>query len=622
MRHLKCVSLLLLALCFASGLLAENKALEFNAQTPDNDYVLIGTNVYNQLFDGASGFTYEGWIKPSRLATGTGKNRLLTLMISSTGAAIDVYLTNTGRLNVGARSGPTDLYQNAVSSSQVVTVGNWYHIAAVVDFRPGTKSVKAYVNGALVVNFTNPVFANDTYVPGTGGVDVIGLHPQFSPSYFDQYIGTIDEYRVWKYARTQEQIIAEMYRELELPQTDLIGYWKFNETSGTVAYDSSPSQKNGTLVNFPANPWVQGNMPDLRVYCDEAEYQINGNESIDIDVKIEGLVQNIRAYEVRISFDTQYLKLNDLTDFVQGTYLSDHGLSQWYVTGEDGVYVVTEAILGVNSGVTGPGTLFTFSLSAQGPGTPPEGTLVRIERVLLRDPLNQSIAIDNYGDARVDITGLYAYANIKVFLQGPYLAGGSMRYDLIPHLPLQSPYDEITLTSFPDVSPNLIVDWVQLQVRETADGAILQSESAFVLDNGWIVNVEGQPAFSFIDMVGIPHFLIIRHRNHLGIMSSVTHTFSDSPQSAPVIDMTILNSVYGGNSLGVKQIETGVLGLYAGDANRDGSILPNDLNDYWRVQAGLSGYRDADFDMDGNVFPNDINEVWRRNVGIQTQIPQ
>lgn len=605
-----------------AGLWADNNALEFNASTPDNDYVIIGTNVYNQLFSGASGFSFEGWIKPTRLATGTGKNRLLTLMISSVGAAIDVYLTNTGRLNIGARSGPTDSYQNVVSSSQVVTVGTWYHIAAVVNFAPGSKSVRGYVNGIQVVALTNPAFANNTYAPGPGGIDVVGVHPQFSPSLLDQYVGILDEYRIWNYARTPAQISADMNKELSLPQTGLIGYWKFNETSGTVAYDSSPSQKNGTLVNFPVNPWVEGNLPRLAIYCDEAEYQINGNEDISIDVNIEGLWDNLRGYEIRISFDPQYLDIESMDDFAEGSFLSDAGFTHWYVTGENGVYKATCAILGVNSGATGSGNLFSLRLNAQGPGTPPEGTLVRIESAILRDPLNQPILIDNFRHAKVDITGLYAYANIKVFLQGPYLTGGSMRHVLTPFLPLTSPYDGQTLTDLPDVSPLFIVDWVQLQVRQTINGATLQSESAFLLDNGWVVNVEGQPRFSFTDMVGTPHFLVIRHRNHLGIMSSVAHIFSEAPQSAPVIDLTALDSVYGGNTLGVKTIEQGTLALYSGDADQDGAVFNSDKNVSWAQQSGLSGYRSADFDLDGNVFNSDLNVIWRPNSGRQSQIPQ
>jgi len=36
----------------------------------------------------------------------------------------------------------------------------------------------------------------------------------------------------------------------------LVGWWKFDETNGTIAYDSSGNENNGTLVNGPT--WTQG----------------------------------------------------------------------------------------------------------------------------------------------------------------------------------------------------------------------------------------------------------------------------------------------------------------------------------------------------------------------------
>jgi len=40
----------------------------------------------------------------------------------------------------------------------------------------------------------------------------------------------------------------------------LVGWWKFDETNGTVAHDSSGNDRNGTLVNFDSSTtqWVQG----------------------------------------------------------------------------------------------------------------------------------------------------------------------------------------------------------------------------------------------------------------------------------------------------------------------------------------------------------------------------
>ena len=42
--------------------------------------------------------------------------------------------------------------------------------------------------------------------------------------------------------------------------TNLVAYYKLNETSGTTASDSSGQNQHGTLVGFPASPWTSGHV--------------------------------------------------------------------------------------------------------------------------------------------------------------------------------------------------------------------------------------------------------------------------------------------------------------------------------------------------------------------------
>lgn len=214
------------------------------------------------------------------------------------------------------------------------------------------------------------------------------------------------------------------------------------------------------------------------------------------------------------------------------------------------------------------------------------------------------------------------YASIKVYLEGPYLAGGSMAHELGALLPLLSPYDAShSVDALPDVSPRSIVDWVQVQLRASETGPVLQSQSAFLLDDGTIAGLEGNPVLGFPNDGTSEFFVVIHHRNHLAIMSAAPHGFSGSQASAPLIDLTALDSVYGGNQSGVKEIEAGILAMYAGDADQDEWVLPTDYNDYWRLQTGTRGYKSADFDLDGWVLSNDYNDYWRLNTGKRTRVP-
>jgi hypothetical protein len=189
------------------------------------------------------------------------------------------------------------------------------------------------------------------------------------------------------------------------------------------------------------------------------------------------------------------------------------------------------------------------------------------------------------------------------------------------YIPLTSPYDaNLTLTAFPDVSPRYIVDWIYIQLRATSTGPSEQPQSCFLLDDGTVVDVNGNPALAFFLTGGIQYYVVVQHRNHLEIMSAQPVVFSTDPQTATVGDLTVQDSVYGGNVYGVKEVESGVLALYAGDADMDGMVAPADLMS-WRVQTGLMGYKSADFDLDGFVLPVDMAKYWRLNTGRVTQIP-
>jgi uncharacterized protein affecting Mg2+/Co2+ transport len=60
----------------------------------------------------------------------------------------------------------------------------------------------------------------------------IGGYP---PNFFN---GQIDEFRIWGVARTASEITSTMGKTLVGNEPNLVGYYKFDETSGTTAADS------------------------------------------------------------------------------------------------------------------------------------------------------------------------------------------------------------------------------------------------------------------------------------------------------------------------------------------------------------------------------------------------
>ncbi|MEO6601846.1 MAG: LamG domain-containing protein, partial [Polyangiaceae bacterium] len=136
----------------------------------------------------------------------------------------------------------------------------WVHFAMVYDPAATPAVVLTYVNGDL----------KSTKVSDDGSVKIlktldshvtVGGYPD-ETAYFASYI---DEFRVWKVARSAADIKATMSKTLTGTETGLVGYWQFNETSGTTAADSVTSAGHtahpGTLMGSPVPTFAVPAMP-------------------------------------------------------------------------------------------------------------------------------------------------------------------------------------------------------------------------------------------------------------------------------------------------------------------------------------------------------------------------
>ncbi len=115
----------------------------------------------------------------------------------------------------------------------------------------------------------------------------------------------------------------------------------------------------------------------------------------------------------------------------------------------------------------------------------------------------------------------------KIFLEGPYnTVDHNMFYAINASIPFLSPYALGVRTA--SAIPTNVVDWVLVEIRTTtASSSVVGYRSAFVDDNGNIINDAG--ATTGIGLPGIDgteYYAVVRHRNHLGIMSSSARTLN------------------------------------------------------------------------------------------------
>jgi hypothetical protein len=218
--------------------------------------------------------------------------------------------------------------------------------------------------------------------------------------------------------------------------------------------------------------------------------------------------------------------------------------------------------------------------------------------------------------------------DLTVLLEGPF-NGLDMNTQLNGKgfLPLEQPYFDFPwvypgMDSVVSVPSSEIVDWVLVELRDATAPQLAEVSTrigryvGFLLSNGSVIGCDGVSNINFPDQVQNNLYVIIRHRNHLDVMSAVElseangvydYDFTSGPDQA-----------YGINS----QIEVaaGVWGMKMGDGYGDGSINLFDKI-VWNRDGAKTGYYPADYEMKGWVNNQDKNDIWYGRLGQQSQIP-
>ncbi len=232
------------------------------------------------------------------------------------------------------------------------------------------------------------------------------------------------------------------------------------------------------------------------------------------------------------------------------------------------------------------------------------------------------------GDGESDLISGLTFA-LKVFLRGPYnTTNDNMDNSINGIIPTTAastsvyggaPYSYTGSESFV-TAPATAVDWVLVELRDAASPAAATSSTAvdtvasLLMQDGTIKAADGisNIAFEGVSINNNP-YVVIRHRNHLDIMSSTAVTQSGGLYTYDFT--TAATQAYGTKAQTL--LETGVYGMFAGDVNGDGSIVFNGINsdrELVLIQVGANsptspqqGYSAEDTNMDGSIVFNGIN---------------
>lgn len=198
---------------------------------------------------------------------------------------------------------------------------------------------------------------------------------------------------------------------------------------------------------------------------------------------------------------------------------------------------------------------------------------------------------------------------LKAYLEGAFNGAGLQTALATAGLvPLAQPFNQSPWnyagTETATTLPAGTCDWVLIELRSTSDPTqIVARKAAFIRNDGTILDTNGSETVNISATSGT-YYVVIKHRNHLPLMSASALTL---PLTSPY-DFTQLSNIYGG-SLQASEVSNGAYALPIGDILGNGIITYQDANLLIGQFTGTTGYYKADCNFDGIVNSSDFSKM-------------
>jgi hypothetical protein len=144
-------------------------------------------------------------------------------------------------LYVGLRAGGSGSVVTFNLATGGVTPGAWHHFAAT--FNGTSRVLTIYIDGVQraqgTLAFTSPGNTQPLIVGRSGATG-------------EYFPGKIDDFRIWNVVRTGAEIAANYQTEFGVPPAGLVSNWRFNEGSGSTAFDNAGAAQPMSLLGGAA----------------------------------------------------------------------------------------------------------------------------------------------------------------------------------------------------------------------------------------------------------------------------------------------------------------------------------------------------------------------------------
>jgi hypothetical protein len=228
----------------------------------------------------------------------------------------------------------------------------------------------------------------------------------------------------------------------------------------------------------------------------------------------------------------------------------------------------------------------------------------------------------------------------KIFLQGAYLGSGFHKdvsgtwASILNANALTQPFNVVPFNyaGTESVASNFItstaattdiLDWVLVELRDaTTPSTVIATRAAFVREDGKVVDLDGNSDVSFPGVANGSYYIVIKHRNHLGVRSATAVALSSSGSATTYDFSSAQSQAFQDGTItptndAMKDLGGGVFGLWAGNANGNTNVRFTGLNnDAGIILSALGGnqaillsstYNSGDLNLDGTVRYTGLN---------------
>lgn len=218
----------------------------------NGDYINCGNDASLDIT--GTTITLEAWIMPESIPSNVWEGNV----INKSGTGDQGYMLRIGgtgqvNFNIGDWG-----WNELTSPNNVISTGNWYHVAAVYD---GSNQI-IYVNGTQVAIAAAPGISNIGFASSALW---LGDDPVWNGRYYD---GKIEEVKIWNSARTPAQVNSDMNPICAPYPAELVAYYKFNQgisgggNAGINTVLDATCVNHGNLVNSSlsgtSSNWITG----------------------------------------------------------------------------------------------------------------------------------------------------------------------------------------------------------------------------------------------------------------------------------------------------------------------------------------------------------------------------